>query len=606
MRLLGCLLLAAPLFTCLVACGSGGTDGAVGDADAGPQVDGGAGADATLDAAPVPGADGAAPSDGGVADVAADALVPCGADGQVCCADFACGAGLACDGAKCHAAVTAFACAGGAPEAVFVSEAAPAPPLAPWSRPFASVTFANCGTTTWTAVPAGAPAGVKLGPSAPRDLELWTPTRLSLPADVPPQHAVTVVVPIHTPPLTGPHPYAFQVMREGVAWLGNPSPTHAVDVQAAAGPAVTLCTGVTADPTGTTDAKAALQQCIDQTPAGGTLSLPPGIFRLSGVVSITKSMTLTTTGATGAAASCLSYAAPPCAVLRADGAATPSAASTRGLLRLGALATAVSQVTVDHVMVDGNRAARLGSAAATACANGNNGDGINVGANCASCTLTGFASARALCGSGLEWDGDAITVKNSSFWGNGDHATQNMWSDGLTIHKSDGAKVEGCTFIDNSDVGFISGGGVNAAYTGNVAMQVSQTAFAAIMLDNFNSAALGDFTGATLSGNTVACPAGCHFGIELGPHPWYASPNIKGGSVTGNSVHGANIEINAQGAGTAAAPTVISGNDLGAVPGTAAFQCGNVSGLTPLNVSAESIVDLNGGTATGAISVGCP
>jgi hypothetical protein len=181
-----------------------------------------------------------------------------------------------------------------------------------------------------------------------------------------------------------------------------------------------------------------------------------------------------------------------------------------------------------------------------------------------------------------------------------------MWSDGLTIHASDGAVVDGSRFIDNSDVGFISGGGVNAQYTNNYAGQVSQTAFAAVMLDNFNSAALGDHTGATLSGNTIECPAGCHFGIELGPHPWYASPNIKGGTVTGNSVHGANIEINAQGTGVAGNPTVIFNNDLGPVPASAAFQCHSVSGLTPLNVSAESVVDLKGGTATGTISVPCP
>jgi hypothetical protein len=181
-----------------------------------------------------------------------------------------------------------------------------------------------------------------------------------------------------------------------------------------------------------------------------------------------------------------------------------------------------------------------------------------------------------------------------------------MWSDGLTIHKSDNGKVDGSRFIDNSDVGFISGGGVNATYTNNYAGQVSQVAFAAIMLDNFNSAALGDHTGAMLTGNTVVCPAGCHFGIELGPHPWYASPNIKGGTVSGNSVHGANIEINAQGTGVAGNPTVITGNDLGPVAATAAFQCGNVSGLSPLNVSAESVVDLKGGAATGTISVSCP
>jgi hypothetical protein len=534
------------------------------------------------------------------------APVPCGKIGEACCAEFACETALACDGAKCVGAVVPYTCAPGSPEVVFVSETAPPATVAPWSRPYASVVFANCGATTWTVAAPSAPTGVKLGPAAPLDQETWTPGRIALPGDVPPNSRVMIAVPIHVRPITGPHAYAYEMLREGVAWLGQPSPIHSIDVEAPAAPKVPLCAGVLADPSGRDDARAAVQACFDATPSGGTLALPPGIFRVSGVVSITKPMTVTTAGATTSPASCLAYDAPSCAVLRADATTLPSAAATRGFVRMGLGNAPVSAVTLDHVVVDGNRGARLGSAAASACASGNNGEGINIGANCATCTVKASASVRALCGSALEWDGDGVTVKNSVFAGNGDHATQNMWSDGLTIHKSDGAVVDSCRFVDNSDVGFISGGGINAKYTGNVAIQLEQATFAALMLDNFNNGALGNFTGAVMSGNTVVCAAPCHFGIELGPHPWYPSPNIAGGTVTGNVVRGAYIGINAQGAGTAGAPTVITANDLGPTPETAAFQCGNVSGLSPLNVSAESIVDLKGGAATGSISVPCP
>jgi hypothetical protein len=502
--------------------------------------------------------------------------------------------------------VAPYACAPGSPEAVFVSETAPPATVAPWSRPFATVVFANCGTTTWTAAAPSAATGVKLGPAAPHDAETWTPSRMALPADVPPGNSVTVVVPVHVGPLTGAHAYAFELVREGVAWLGQPSPTHMIDIETAPTAKVALCAGVLGDPTGTDDARVALQSCIDATPAGGTLALPAGIYRVSGAVAITKAMTVTTAGASGNAASCLAYDAPHCAVLRADATVLPSASGNRGFVRMGLASAPVSSVTLDHVVVDGNRAARLGSPAASACASGNNGEGINIGASCTNCSFVGSASTRAVCGSGLEWDGDGVTVKNSVFLGNGDHATQNMWSDGLTIHKSDGALVDGCRFIDNTDVGFISGGGTNAHYTGNVALQLEQAAFASMMLDNFGNGALGKFGGTVMSGNTVVCAAPCHFGIELGPHPWYASPNIEGATVSGNVVRGAYIGINAQGAGTAASPTVISGNDLGPTPASATFQCGTVSGLSPLNVSGESVVDLKGGAATGSISVPCP
>jgi hypothetical protein len=507
-------------------------------------------------------------------------------------------------GADAGPVLTPYACASGAPEVVFVGESAPPAALTPWQHVAASVTFANCGSTTWSSASASMP--VKLGPSTPHDSSTWTPSRIALPVDVPPNSAIRIEIPIHAPPLTGREPYAYELVREGVAWLGQASPLHTIDVQAAAAAQITICPGIKADPSGVMDATAAINTCIANTAAAGTLALPAGIYRVSGVIVIDKPMTFGTAGVMGAAPSCLDYQTAPCAVLRADTTTLPSATSTRGFVRLGSLATPTSAVTLDHVVVDGNRTARLGTTAATSCAAGQNGDGINIGANCASCTIRGTVSARAVCGSGLEWDGDGVSVDNSDFFGNGDHATQNMWSDGLTIHKSDNAKVTASRFVDNSDVGFISGGGVNAEYTGNTAQQLRQSAFAAIMLDNFNNPALGDFTGTTLSNNVVYCPVACHFGIELGPHPWYASPNIKGGTVTNNNVTGGNIQINAQGAGTSAAPTVISNNTLGPTPASATFLCGNVKGLSALNVSAESVVDLKGGTATGAISVPCP
>lgn len=532
--------------------------------------------------------------------------MPCGKAGEACCAGFVCDPGLGCDGTKCGTVVTPFTCPPGSPEVVFVGEVPPPSPLEPWAQPFASVTFANCGTETWTAVAADSPTGVKLGPSTPHDYELWTRSRIALPADVPPQNQVTIVVPIHAPPLTGPHRYAYELVREGVAWLGSPSPEHMIDVEAATGALVEICPGVMADPTGNASANTQLQACIDAAPAGSTLAIPPGIYRMSGVVTIAKPLTFATAGAASAAPSCLDYDGPKCAVLRADATVSPSSAGTRGFVRLGTLQTQVTSITLDHVVVDGARDGRLASPAASQCAQGNNGDGINIGANCASCTVVGSGSARALCGSGLEWDGDMATISKTVFLGNGDHATQNMWSDGLTIHKSDGATVDQCRFVDDSDVGFISGGGVGAHYTNNYAGQFNQASFAALMLDNFNNGALGDFTNTTMTGNTVVCAAPCHFGIELGPHPWYPSPNIHGGSVTGNTVIGAHIEINAQGAGTVASPVVISGNTLGPTPSSASFQCGTVSGLSPLNVSPESHVDLQGGSATGSISVPCP
>src|SRR5262249_32009968 len=147
--------------------------------------------------------------------------------------------------------------------------------------------------------------------------------------------------------------------------------------------------------------------------------------------------------------------------------------------------------------------------------------------------------------------GDNATIEGNVFYQNGDHNTHNMWSDGLTLLRSNGAAVRNNRFVDNSDVDFICGGAENATLEGNAVSQILQASFAGIMLDNFNGATPGKFGNTALKGNSVNCTNQlCDFGIELGPHPWYQSANIEGGSVTGNSVAGAKIQINAEGAGT--------------------------------------------------------
>jgi hypothetical protein len=282
-------------------------------------------------------------------------------------------------------------------------------------------------------------------------------------------------------------------------------------------------------------------------------------------------------------------------VLRAD----DNLNVARGFLRLGT----TTAVVIDHIILDGNRDTRLASAAAAQCASGNNGSGFNASTPaCTGCSFLRSGSVRALCGTGFEWRGDQATVDGSVFSGNGDHATKNMWSDGLTIHQSDGAVIKNSRFIDNSDVGFIIGGGQNATIQNNYVAQVHQSSFAGLMLDNFNGGTSGNFTGTTVSDNVVAC-AGlrCDFAIELGPHPWYLSANIIGGTVTKNTAVGGKFNINAEGAGTVAAPTVVTQNTIGTAPSQASFNCGTRP-TTAFNASPDSHVDVGAGPSpTGSL-----
>lgn len=518
----------------------------------------------------------------------------CGAAGLICCAAFSCDPGLVCSSGTCAAPLQAYTCAGPS-AAVFVTETAPPATMAPYAALYATITFANCTGQTWTATAAGAPTGYKLGFDAPRDYDTWGSSRLALPADVPSGNAVTIPVRGRASPLTGPQAYGWAILHEGVAWLASSSPTHSIDVQSTAGTA-TICAGVSADLSGTSSASVQIQSCIDATASGGTLELPAGVYRITSELQFNKPITLRTTGTSGVGVNCLDLGGPSCAIFRADA----NLSVPRGFVRFGA----TTGVTLDHVVLDGNRAARLSSAAAATCASGTNGAGFNAStAGCTGCSFTRGISARALCGTGWEWSGDQATVTNSVFRENGAHTVQNMWSDGLTLLQSDGASVTASQFLDNSDVDLIFGGGTNATLQNNTVAHLAQASFAGLMLDNFNGGTSGDFTGTTVSSNSVSCGAQlCDFAIELGPHPWYLSANIIAGTVSGNTAVGGKFNINAEGAGTTAAPMTVTGNTIGAAPASATFLCGTRA-TTAFNVSPDSHVATGTGPApTGSIA----
>jgi hypothetical protein len=523
----------------------------------------------------------------------------CGALGMACCADGSC-TNSVCDGATCINPIATYNCTSTSVDPIYVSEAAPPATIAPWASFNAAVVYANCSGSTWTAVPASASTGLKLGFDSPRDYDIWGSSRIGLPIDVP--TGSTVTIPIHATarPLTGPTNWKWTMLQEGVAWTSSSSPQHSIDIEATAN-TVTLCAGVQADIGGVTSASAEIQQCINNTASGGTLDLPAGIYRITSELDLNQPITLRTAGTAGNSTGCLEQGGPPCAVFRAD----DNLSVPRGFVRPGA----VTGIAFDHIVLDGNRFARLGSAAAATCASGSNGAGFNASTNgCTGCSFIASGSARALCGTGFEWHGDQATITRSVFRENGDHNTQNMWSDGLTLLQSNGAQVSNSTFVDNSDVDLIFGGGTSAALTGNEVLHSKQSSFAGLMLDNFNGGTSGDFTGTTVTGNTIVCGVPqCDYAIELGPHPWYLSANIIGGTVSGNTALNGKFDINCEGAGTQASPVTVTGNTFGTVAASANFQCGSRS-TTAFNVSPDSFVDTGAGPApTGSLQQhGCP
>jgi hypothetical protein len=341
------------------------------------------------------------------------------------------------------------------------------------------------------------------------------------------------------------------------------------------------------DARGPLSAADVIQACIDAAPPDSIIEFPPGTYVLSHQVVVAKSLTLRTAGTRDTPLSCRD-GADPCAVLMAGA----------NLLNMwGPLVVwSARNVTLEHLVIDGNRAARATSTAAQFCLKGLTSYGFNVAVlDCTSCGVDDIVSKNALCGTGMVWSGTQATIQRSAFIGNGS-AAPGMWADGLTAVYAPRSVIRSNTFVDNSDVALIIGYGVGSRLEDNVVLQQTQRMFAGLMLDNFNSDDLrlrGDFRGAVVTNNSVDCGQQlCVFGIQVGPRPWYPTQNIVGGELYDNDVRGATIGINVDGAGVPHAPTTVFANSVQPAPSGSYFtECAQPIPAEWMNVAPTSVVD---------------
>lgn len=337
---------------------------------------------------------------------------------------------------------------------------------------------------------------------------------------------------------------------------------------------VQICPGQSADPTGETPASTAIQACVDQIGANGTLELPPGTYLMSSQLKVMFPFTLKTKGLSGSTATCTDGV--ECATLKAS----PLFAEKFGILLVGGEGLRVERFVMDHVTLDGNRAARLTGAARDQCVAGNNRYGFNATIeNCSSCKVAYSASVNAVCGTAMAWNGNAAVIERNIFANNGENDAPSLWADGLSVVQADDSVIQENRFVDNSDVGFISFGSARTKIVNNVVTQAKAKAFAGFMLD---SLVTGDFSDTQVSGNTVNCsPDKCFFAVNIGPAPWYPKNKpVFGGRFEGNTISGGTIGLNIS--GTAASPQMmyVGGNMLvGLYPAekTACRSVGSVS-----------------------------
>src|SRR5262249_39095137 len=141
-------------------------------------------------------------------------------------------------------------------------------------------------------------------------------------------------------------------------------------------------------------------------------------------------------------------------------------------------------VTIDHLVIDGNKNLRRG-ANVQMCLAGDNTYGTNIFL-LGSFTFTNSVSRNALAGSGLSVPGKShdVTIRDNTFAFNGVH--HGLFADGLTVHDTVHADILNNTFINGgTDVALILGGARDSRIQGNqirVGPNYSGGSFAGLML----------------------------------------------------------------------------------------------------------------------------
>jgi hypothetical protein len=261
--------------------------------------------------------------------------------------------------------------------------------------------------------------------------------------------------------------------------------------------------------------------------------------------------------------------------LRAHVLATTTLDSSSGKRILNANA---DNVTITNVFFDGQKDTRNPGP----CGGADFGYGKNIAVIGNGFRLLNIRSAFALCGSGAEVQGGGFEIANSFFGNNGYPADQGgPWSDGLTVWACNGgSSIHDSSFLNNTDVDLVIGGGDGGtcSVTNNTIQNNSVHAFAGIHVGYFDGGG-GNHSGLTYSGNTITSSLNMlAFGMVVGFHPWSSESDLKSaGSVTGNSISGAVINLQIEADKTGLATGSVTSNSVSGAQGSFGFGACNLS-----------------------------
>lgn len=289
-----------------------------------------------------------------------------------------------------------------------------------------------------------------------------------------------------------------------------------------------------------------IQACLDN---GGTVELDTG-----GTYYIDQELRLTVPGTT----------------LTANGSGSATLRAHTNLHGRILSAESVAGYTIRRINFIGRKLAGWTNRTIHAMGGACESHGLNVFLSGSGFTVDGVESAYAPCGTGMVAEGSNFEIKDSYFHDNG-YDSDGSWSDGLTIWRCDGGWVHHNTAENNTDVGIVVGGGSGCTIENNQITNTSIHAFAGIHIGWFPPGA-GNHGGSVYRNNTISSSMdGMAFGLVVGFEPWWddnppfdlSSFVSNAGSVTGNSITGAVVNLGVSGIGTG----YVHGNSMSSAQG---------------------------------------
>jgi len=166
-------------------------------------------------------------------------------------------------------------------------------------------------------------------------------------------------------------------------------------------------------------------------------------------------------------------------------------------------------------------------------------------------TFSNNEVTRTLCGSALTVSGFGITVTNNYIHDNG-HGREapdaaQPGADGITVGYCRSGTISGNSILDATDIGIVLFSSDHCSVNHNTITQMYRHANMGIALHTRGPNDTERHDGTVVSANQINGNGLLSFGLSFGVHPVYPNSWVVGGTMTGNTVRGAYVNLDVDG-----------------------------------------------------------